>query len=91
MTPSIWALSSKPSSVGCANTAGISGSNVFIDDQWAEGQHDRYARIADYFVSSDVDIIVTSGTPPVIAAANATSAIPIVFAAAGTGPGWSRG
>src|SRR5262249_5815126 len=35
------------------------------------------------FVRLKVDVIVTSGTPPVVAAKQATSVIPIVFAAVG--------
>src|SRR5262249_48975709 len=59
------------------------GSNLIIDYQWAHGRSDRYAAIAEKFVEDEVDVIVTSGTAPVLAARRATSTIPIVFAAAG--------
>ena len=44
---------------------------------------DRYISIAAEFVQLNVDVIVTSATPPILAAKKATSTIPIVFAAAG--------
>src|SRR5262249_28015016 len=44
---------------------------------------ERFAQIAAEFVRLKVDVIVTYATPPVIAAKQATSVIPIVFAAAG--------
>ena len=61
----------------------INGNNIVIDYRWAEGRHDRYTKIAQDFVREKVDVIVTSGTAPTIAAKNATTTIPIVFAAAG--------
>ncbi len=61
----------------------INGSNILIDYRWAEGRQERYVRIAKDFVREKVDVIVTSGTAPTVAARNATTTIPIVFAAAG--------
>jgi ABC-type uncharacterized transport system substrate-binding protein len=61
----------------------IDGRNIAIEYRWAGGREDRYAEFAAEFVRLRVDVIVTSGTAPVIAAKNATAAIPIVFAAAG--------
>jgi putative ABC transport system substrate-binding protein len=60
----------------------IEGRTVTIEYRWAEGRDERYAEIAAEFVRLKVDIIVTSGTA-VPAAKQATSVIPIVFAAAG--------
>jgi putative ABC transport system substrate-binding protein len=59
------------------------GRNILIDYEWAHGRQDDYAAIAKRFVSYEVDVIVTSGTAPTLAARKATSTIPIVFAAAG--------
>ncbi len=59
------------------------GRTVAIEYRWAEGREERFAEIAAEFVRLKVDIIVTSGTPQVLAAKHATSVIPIVFAAAG--------
>jgi putative tryptophan/tyrosine transport system substrate-binding protein len=61
----------------------IEGRTVAIEYRWAEGREERFAEIAAEFVRLKVDIIVTSGTPQVVAAKQATSVIPIVFAAAG--------
>ena len=61
----------------------IEGRTVAIEFRWAEGRTERYAEIAAEFVRLNVDIIVTVGTPPVVAAKQATSIIPIVFASVG--------
>jgi putative tryptophan/tyrosine transport system substrate-binding protein len=61
----------------------IDGRNVAVDYRWADGRPERMIEIAAEFVRMHVDIIVTGGTPAVIAAKEATSTIPIVFAAAG--------
>ena len=59
------------------------GDNVTIEYRWAEGRSERFAEIAAEFVRLKVDVIVTHNTPPVLAAKQATSVIPIVFATAG--------
>jgi putative tryptophan/tyrosine transport system substrate-binding protein len=59
------------------------GRTITIEYRWAEGREERFAQIAAEFVRLKVDIIVTSGTPQVLAAKQATSVIPIVFATAG--------
>jgi len=61
----------------------VEGRTVAIEYRWAEGREERLAEIAAEFVRLKVDIIVTSGTPQVLAAKQATAAIPIVFATAG--------
>ena len=70
----------------------IEGRTVAIEYRWAEGRNERAAEIAAEFVRLKVDVIVTQGTPSVIAAKQATSVIPIVFAAGGTrsAAAWSR-
>jgi putative tryptophan/tyrosine transport system substrate-binding protein len=59
----------------------IEGRTVAIEYRWAEGRSERFAEIATEFVRLKVDVIVTSGTPPVLAAKQATSVIPIVATA----------
>jgi len=61
----------------------IDGHNVAIVFRWADGQAGRYGQIAKDFSGDGVDLIVTAGTPAVVAAKKATKTIPIVFAAAG--------
>jgi putative ABC transport system substrate-binding protein len=58
------------------------GRTVAIEYRWAEGRSERFAEIATELVRLKVDVIVTSSTPAVIAAKQATSVIPIVFAIA---------
>jgi ABC-type uncharacterized transport system substrate-binding protein len=59
------------------------GRNLAIEYRWAEGHTERLAEIADELVRLKVDVIVTHNTPPPLAAKQATSVIPIVFATAG--------
>jgi putative tryptophan/tyrosine transport system substrate-binding protein len=61
----------------------MDGRTIAIEYRWAEGRTERAAEIAAEFVRRKVDVIVTSGTGMVLAAKQATSVIPIVFAAAG--------
>jgi putative ABC transport system substrate-binding protein len=59
----------------------IEGRTLAIEYRWAEGRTERYSEIAAEFVRLKVDIIVTVGSA-VLAAKQATSVIPIVFAVA---------
>jgi putative ABC transport system substrate-binding protein len=59
----------------------IEGRTVAMEVRWAEGRPERYTEIAAEFVRLKVDVIVTVGSA-VVAATQATSVIPIVFAAA---------
>ena len=59
------------------------GRDIVIEFRWAE---DRYERLPDLFselVRRGVDVIVTHGTPGVLAAKRATATIPIVMATSG--------
>src|SRR6516164_8223178 len=60
----------------------IDSRNLAIEYRWAEGRNERYAENAAEFVRLKVDVIVTAGTPPALAAKQATAVIPIVLAAA---------
>src|SRR5215471_10832666 len=61
----------------------IEGRNIATDFRSAEGQSERLSDLATELVRLKVDIIVAYATPAIIAAKEATSLIPIVFAAAG--------
>ena len=61
----------------------IEGRTIAVETRWAEGRSDRYAEIAADLVKLKVAVIVTHSTAPVIAAKQATSVIPIVFALMG--------
>jgi putative ABC transport system substrate-binding protein len=57
----------------------IEGRTVAIQYRWAEGRTERLAEIAAEFVRLKVDVIVTGGNAAV-AARQASSVVPIVFA-----------
>jgi putative tryptophan/tyrosine transport system substrate-binding protein len=61
----------------------IEGRTVVIEYRWAEGRSEPFAEIAAEFVRLKVDVMITTGTAPTLAAKRATSVIPIVFPAAG--------
>jgi putative tryptophan/tyrosine transport system substrate-binding protein len=61
----------------------IEGRNLTIEYRWAEGHTERLAELANELVRLKVDVILTHNTPPPLAAKQATSVIPIVFATAG--------
>jgi putative ABC transport system substrate-binding protein len=60
----------------------IEGRTVTIEFGWADGRDERNAEIAAEFVRHRVNVIVTSGSAAVVAAEQATTVIPIVFAIA---------
>jgi len=59
------------------------GKNIVIEYRWAEGHYERLPAIFAEMVRLKVDVIVTHGTPGVLAAKKATTTIPIVFATVG--------
>jgi putative ABC transport system substrate-binding protein len=80
-TPSAWGPYTAAFGRRLRELGWIEGRTVAIEHRWAEGRNERYAEIAAEFVRLKVDIIVTSGGA-LAAAKEATSTIPIVFAAA---------
>jgi putative tryptophan/tyrosine transport system substrate-binding protein len=60
----------------------IEGRSVAIEYRWGEGGTEHTAEFVAEFVRLKVDVIVTHGTPNILAAKQATSVIPIVFALA---------
>jgi putative ABC transport system substrate-binding protein len=61
----------------------VEGSNLAIEYRWAEGRTERLSGLASELVRLKVEVIVTHNTPAPLAAKQATSTIPIVFATAG--------
>jgi putative ABC transport system substrate-binding protein len=67
---------------GLEDTGHVAGRDVTIEYRWAESRPDRLPALAADLVGRKVDLIATEGgNPPVHAAKNATSNIPIVFTA----------
>jgi ABC-type uncharacterized transport system substrate-binding protein len=60
--------------------AWIEGRTAAVKVRWAEGRSLREADLVVEFVREKVDVIVSMGTASVLAAKQATSVVPIVFA-----------
>jgi putative tryptophan/tyrosine transport system substrate-binding protein len=69
---------------GLSATGYVEGQNVAIEFRGAEGDYDRLSALAADLVARKVDLIVATAQSAV-AAKNATSTIPIVFAGLGGG------
>jgi putative ABC transport system substrate-binding protein len=61
----------------------IEGRSIAIEYRWAEGRTERAAEIFAEFIRLKVEVIVTHSNPLALAAKQATSLIPVVFAVAG--------
>jgi putative ABC transport system substrate-binding protein len=61
----------------------VEGKNIIIEDRWANDEYGRLPDLAAELVRLKVDVIVSYGTPGVLAAKRATSTIPIVMAYSG--------
>jgi putative tryptophan/tyrosine transport system substrate-binding protein len=59
----------------------IEGQNFLIEYRSADGRAERFSEAATQLVRSNVDLIVTRGTPASLAAKDATATIPVVMAA----------
>src|SRR5262245_33002063 len=59
----------------------IEGRTIAIEYRWGEGRNQSFAEVAAEFVRLKVDVIVTSGVAALVVK-QATSVIPVVFAAA---------
>jgi putative ABC transport system substrate-binding protein len=81
-SPTIWSAYIQAFEHKLRSLHWVNGNNLNIHYLWAHGR-DRAAEFAKNFVDHGVDIIVTSGTGPTLAAKKATKTIPIVFATAG--------
>jgi putative ABC transport system substrate-binding protein len=61
----------------------IEGHNIVIEYRSADGRGERFPELAMDLLRLKVDVIVTRGTPAVLAAKNATTSVPVVMAAMG--------
>ena len=82
-TPTVWSAFVQAFLGRLRELGWVDGRNMTIEYRWAEGRNERYLEHTAEFVRRPVDVIVTSGTGPVLTVMRATKDIPIVFAAAG--------
>jgi len=58
----------------------VEGRNITIEDRWADGRTERLPQLAAELVRLAVDVVCTAGSQASVAAKQATSTVPIVFA-----------
>jgi len=68
---------------GLKNLGYIEGQNVSFEYRSANGQSNLFPSLVTDLLRSNVDLLITRGTPAVLAAKRATSTIPIVMSAIG--------
>jgi putative tryptophan/tyrosine transport system substrate-binding protein len=61
----------------------VEGRNIVIEFRWAEQRYDRLPQLVRELIATQVDLLITHGTPGTRAAKQATSTIPIVMAISG--------
>jgi putative tryptophan/tyrosine transport system substrate-binding protein len=82
-SPSAWRSWTSAFLKGLSDLDWVEGRTIAIEYRWSDGRDDGFGEVAAELVRLKVDVIVTAGTSNVLAAMQATSVIPIVFAAAG--------
>ena len=82
-TPASFAARTQAFVEGLRDLGYVEGSTVAIEWKWGQDQVDRLPDLAAELVRSQVDVIVTGGTPPAKTLKNAARTIPIVMAIVG--------
>jgi putative tryptophan/tyrosine transport system substrate-binding protein len=82
-TPTSFAPRTQAFVEGLRDLGYVEGKTVAIEWKWGQDRVDRLPDLAAELVGSQVDVIVTGGTPATRAIKNATRTIPIVMAMVG--------
>ena len=82
-TPTSFAPRTQAFVEGLRDLGYVEGRTVAIEWKWGQDRDDLLPDLAAELVRSQVDVIVTAGTPPAKALKNATRTIPIVMAIVG--------
>src|SRR5438094_7341223 len=61
----------------------VEGTNIGFEFRWAEGNYDRLLQLVAELIATNVDVLITHGTPGTRVAKQATTTIPIVMAISG--------
>ncbi|OFZ84974.1 MAG: hypothetical protein A2W21_12910, partial [Betaproteobacteria bacterium RBG_16_66_20] len=61
----------------------VEGRNVLIEYRWAEGRYERFPALIAELAALKVDVIVTAGTPAVLAVKKTAASVPLVMVAVG--------
>lgn len=78
-SPSIARLNIEALRLGLKDLGYVEGKNIRITYRFAEGKIDRLPELAADLVRLKVDVLLAGGTPPALAARQATKSIPVVF------------
>jgi putative ABC transport system substrate-binding protein len=82
-TPTSFAPRTRAFVEGLRDLGYVEGRTIAIEWKWGQDRVDRLPDLAAELVGSQVDVIVTGGTPAARALKNATRTIPIVMAMVG--------
>ena len=66
----------------------IDGQTIRIHYRWSEGAYERFPELAQELIDVPVEVIIATGTPPVLAAKQATSTVPILMVEVGDPVGY---
>ncbi len=61
----------------------VEGRNLLLEERWADGKYERFPALIAELIALKVDVIVTAGTPAVIAVKKAATSVPVVMVAVG--------